>query len=711
MKLNKLLLFFSILLILIISIGSISAANNLNDSFEENFLTENANEDLVSSDNSVSDLETYEDENSLMDSSDSNTIIVPFDKYNPNEVLLPKIQPAINSAKSGDTVIIEGSPVHCHLTINKTLTVKAVEGNTIDSCPHHTHEGLEEHGVFYITGEGSGSVIEGFNFINKDKAETPFAIIIDGATNVTIKDCTINYDDSNVDKCTGIFIKNADNVILSNLLINNTIKGITIINSSDILINNSIFSNIETYGISVDETSRKINIVNNSIINNDLYGITLDNVDDVNVLNNLIRSNGLKNSDNGSGIYVNSNITKFTVKGNIFLENNLHAIMYDYKTENLDSSIEAEDLTDIDDNFFSGHQSMILHHRIFTENGNEAKERVYMKKAFIYSDTPCGFTYYSYNIPWTLDAPANNGKYDYSLKLNIEEIQNGVYKISIADNNGNIATGFNSFYFNVFLNDFKTVEPQNGDVCRKVLIENGVAVADFRSSYDSFKSSGNKITAILPLWSDRVDINPSVNLTVSDSKIPINPATKLTATKLTTYPISDSYFSVKLVDSKGKAISNQKVSIKFNGKVYNVKTNSNGIAKAKVSLTAKKTYTVNINYAGNDNYKASSATGKIVVKTGSKKAKITASNIKAKVNKKTAYTVKLTASNGKALSSQKVTIKVNGKTYTVKTNKKGIAKVSLKLSKAKKYKATIKFLGNANYKAVSKTSTITVTKK
>ena len=174
--------------------------------------------------------------------------------------------------------------------------------------------------------------------------------------------------------------------------------------------------------------------------------------------------------------------------------------------------------------------------------------------------------------------------------------------------------------------------------------------------------------------------------------------------------MSDSYFSVKLVNSKGNAISNQLITFKFNGKTYTAKTGSNGIAKVKVSLTTKKTYTVSVIYSGNGDYKNSKTTSSIVVKTGTKKSVIKASNIKIKKNKKKTYQFKLTNAAGKAIKSQKVSVKINGKTYSLKTNSKGIAKLSIKLTKVKKYKISMKFLGNSSFKAVSKTATITVTK-
>lgn len=84
--------------------------------------------------------------------------------------------------------------------------------------------------------------------------------------------------------------------------------------------------------------------------------------------------------------------------------------------------------------------------------------------------------------------------------------------------------------------------------------------------------------------------------------------------------------------------------------------------------------------------------------------------MKVKRNKKNTFKVKLATSAGKALKNQKVTVKLNGKTHILKTDSKGVAKLSFKLSKVKKYSVSVKFLGNANYKSSSKVSSIKVTK-
>lgn len=695
---------------------------------EQNNLTIYDNNDISTplENTETSEISLSNDDSSLK----SNVITIEVDKENPNQVLNPTIQPAIDVANPGDTIILKGDFVHCHFLIDKPINIIGYEA-TLGPCPHHQTEGAGDFGVFYITEGGSESVFSGITFNNNAKAQSPFTFLIRNAQDITINDCTMDCSLPTGFKYKAIVIENSTGINLSNLIINDVSDGIKIINSSDINIIGSTISKSESQAILVSGNSSNINIINNSIIDNSEMGINLESINNVVINNNLIKDNGLGDDDHGSGIYVNNNITSLTVKGNIFINNGLHAIMYDYRTRNLNNEPGADKLTTVDNNYFEGHTSMILHHRIYVERdygtlkydaendvygdvgeGNyaEGKSYVYMQHALINNDVPCGFTYYTTEIPWSLEATGNNGKYDLSLKLNIAEIKKGVYRLSVVDSDGSVSEDFNSFNITFFLNNFTNANPSENDTYKNVLIENGIAVADFTDIYSEFKTSGNVITAVFPGLSDNVINRVYAQLNVSDSNVPIDPSTKLIASKLTTFPLSDSYFSVKLVNIKGNAISNQLITFKFNGKTYTAKTGSNGIAKVKVSLTTKKTYTVSVIYSGNGDYKNSKTTSSIVVKTGTKKSVIKASNIKIKKNKKKTYQFKLTNAAGKAIKSQKVSVKINGKTYSLKTNSKGIAKLSIKLTKVKKYKISMKFLGNSSFKPVSKTATITVTK-
>ena len=82
--------------------------------------------------------------------------------------------------------------------------------------------------------------------------------------------------------------------------------------------------------------------------------------------------------------------------------------------------------------------------------------------------------------------------------------------------------------------------------------------------------------------------------------------------------------------------------------------------------------------------------------------------VKAKYKK---YAVALKTNEKKVLKNTKVIIKVNGKTYSAKTNAKGIAVFKLtKLTKVGKFSATVKSAATACYKSVSKKVTIVVKK-
>ena len=59
-------------------------------------------------------------------------------------------------------------------------------------------------------------------------------------------------------------------------------------------------------------------------------------------------------------------------------------------------------------------------------------------------------------------------------------------------------------------------------------------------------------------------------------------------------------FTVKILDSKGNPAAKKTVTIKFKGKTYKIKTNSNGVATFKLAKNSLKVgkYTIKTIYAG-----------------------------------------------------------------------------------------------------------------
>ncbi|WP_297979861.1 right-handed parallel beta-helix repeat-containing protein, partial [uncultured Methanobrevibacter sp.] len=73
------------------------------------------------------------------------------------------------------------------------------------------------------------------------------------------------------------------------------------------------------------------------------------------------------------------------------------------------------------------------------------------------------------------------------------------------------------------------------------------------------------------------------------------------------------YFTFKLIDSNGNALSNRNVLVGFNGHIYNYTSDENGSAKTQINLGVKGGYTFAVSFLGDENYNASFAVAKITV--------------------------------------------------------------------------------------------------
>ena len=156
-----------------------------------------------------------------------------------------------------------------------------------------------------------------------------------------------------------------------------------------------------------------------------------------------------------------------------------------------------------------------------------------------------------------------------------------------------------------------------------------------------------------------------------------------------------------LITKNGKAVgAGEVVTIKFNGKTYNVKTDKNGYATFKIPNVKPK----KAKYAITATYK-----GKTVKNTVKVKSIIKAKNKKVKKSKKvTKVKISLKKVNNKYLKNKKIKIKFNGKKYKVKTNKKGKAKWKVKKSMLKKLKVGKKYKYKVAYGKDKVTKKLTI---
>ena len=194
-----------------------------------------------------------------------------------------------------------------------------------------------------------------------------------------------------------------------------------------------------------------------------------------------------------------------------------------------------------------------------------------------------------------------------------------------------------------------------------------------------------------------------VTKTIAVAKSP----TAITASAVTATYNVNKYLTITLKDGNGKVLSGVKVTVTL-GTAKTYTTDKNGQIKINVAKLVPKTYTAKIAYAGNANYAAANKNVKVVVKKASPKMTAKAKTFKVALKTKK-YTVTLKDNKGKVMKSTKLTLTVNKKTYTVKTNKKGVASFKItNLKKKGKYTATIKFAGNKYYNKLSKKAKITI---
>ena len=171
------------------------------------------------------------------------------------------------------------------------------------------------------------------------------------------------------------------------------------------------------------------------------------------------------------------------------------------------------------------------------------------------------------------------------------------------------------------------------------------------------------------------------------------------------------YFTWRLVGGDGKPIANAPMQIGFNGVIYDEKngmvTDDEGYARLQINLGYKGDYTFAICFLGNDEYNASFVVAKIKVDVQT--PSLTVPNKSYGANAKTkSLTATFKTKKGTAIAGKKVTFTVNGKTYSVKTNDKGIATVKVSLNKKGTYKFAVKFAGDSTYSPISKTAKLTI---
>lgn len=186
------------------------------------------------------------------------------------------------------------------------------------------------------------------------------------------------------------------------------------------------------------------------------------------------------------------------------------------------------------------------------------------------------------------------------------------------------------------------------------------------------------------------DNNASV---LESSNATIDKSKTVTSKDITKYYKGSTKYTAKFLDSYGNALKNTNVKITLNGVSHTVKTNSNGVASLAVNLKPGSYKVVATN----------PKTGFSLTNTVKVLSTIKSKNTsKVYLDGRKFYATFL-KSNGKALAKKNIKFKINGKTFTKKTNKNGVASISLASLKKGSYKIT-----SYNRDGLTKTNTIKV---
>lgn len=703
MTLKRILVMLSLLMILLMCVSSASAVE---DSVGEDNFTEDSI-DLEDLNPAESTLGASNEEDIL---SAPKTIVVDEIEETHNEMgASGTIQKAIDSANAGDTIVINGRHyVHCHFVVDKKLTIISNIGTTMSVCPSNT-AGSNSHGIFYVSPNAGGTVIDGFTLTSDVTGGDDYNILVRGASDVVIRNCILSntgYSDalrienakngvvqnvSVLNAGNGIRIKNSQGVTVKNSEIRNSNYGIYDIDSTRTAITLNDISDNKVAGISVAGTSNNPTISYNNLTSN-LNAIDLTSSDNINILSNYFLTN------KKYGVHIDCKVKKINIIGNFFYKNKYEEVFNDVNTKGLYVQ-GGEKLEVVNNNYVVSQENNRPVQREDSIGGG-----VFLGYIFeINSNVNCPIIYSSYNVKW------DGSQFELRLS-NITQSKKGVYSISIVDKNGNVAKGLSSVPVTFYLNKNNNyVAPQEGDVYKTVMMVDGTATVRFYPG--DFIESGNVVTAVVPGLSVYLTGDSGKNIKtfeVNDSFIPGNVTeSKITVSDLNTYPKSNAAFTVRLTDIYNNPIVNEIVTFTINSKKINVATDNQGKATIKINENAGS-YTVRVNYFSDEiDYSSSSAQAKVVVKKLS--TKIVASNYVMFIKKADYYQLTLKDSSNRPISGQKVTIKVNKKTYTLKTNAKGVAKVKFKLKKGT-YKVVMSYKGSNKYGTAKKTTKIFVKK-
>ncbi len=220
-----------------------------------------------------------------------------------------------------------------------------------------------------------------------------------------------------------------------------------------------------------------------------------------------------------------------------------------------------------------------------------------------------------------------------------------------------------------------------GDETQEVALIEGMASANFTGL------AVGDYTVVASFSGDDNFWNATVNATVTVTMA----NTTIIANDITTGYLSGEPLVATLQDAQGNAISGVEISAVVENISETLLTNENGEVSLNIRSLPMGNYIATFTFAGNENYMESTATANVmIVKEGTIITVSYDSSAKDVV-------VTLTSAHGLGLSLTPVYLTIEGVDYTLRTNSRGVARLSLADLAPGSYTASISYNGNSRF--------------
>ena len=450
------------------------------------------------------------------------------------------------------------------------------------------------------------------------------------------------------------------------------------------LFDGCLFENVEYIIAALNSGNFSVEIHNSVILSNDtaIIGIASGKTLEMNVSNNWWGSNNatFKNATIGTSNFISNYVLKLReISSEVVNPENYLVLTLNQTGNDVElafKSFDGENLTDYDRS---------LPAREFTINATGAVLGISNGTIANKISIPVSPEASIYTIEATADNQTVNLTVEIkNTKIDIVSVnEDSSINATLTDSEGKpVKNAIVSYEIGNIKANVTTDENGNFNI---PCVANGDALIKFEGNIDYYTS--NKTFKFNGAYKPE---SPKANITIPDVK-----------------PGENATIDVKLPEN---ATGN--VTVKVDGEIIATVPVVNGTASIALDNLTPGAHFIETSYSGDDNYGPVSNAKAITVEAPPELIKtiVFAPTVKTTYNGNGYLTVTVKDENGKAVKSASVNITLNGKTKVVKTDSKGVAKLSTNGLKPNTYTANIVFNGDSTYAKSSINTKVVVNK-